>query len=324
MTSNTEWAFPPQLQPKAAEFSFDLERALNSLVLLRAEVPEDAFTASNLGTERIGNGVVIREDGLILTIGYLITEASEIWLTTNQGQVLPGYALASDHASGLGLVQPLGQLRVRPLARGSARSCQVDDAVLVASHGGRAHAVKARVIARREFAGSWEYLLDDAIFTSPAHPQWGGAALIGEEGSLLGIGSLLVQEGIDGKNVQGNMFVPIDLIEPILGDLLTQGRASGPVRPWLGLYATEVSGQLVVAATAHGGPAHKASVKPGDVLLEVAGEKVAGLADLFRKTWRLGAAGAKVPLTVARSGAVTEISVHSGDRQDFLKKPHLH
>jgi S1-C subfamily serine protease len=324
MTQKTEWAFPPPLQPKPEEFSFDLEHALNSLVLLRAEVPEDAFTAPNLGTERIGSGVVIREDGLILTIGYLVTEASEIWLTTNQGVVMPGYALASDHSSGFGLVQALGPLKAPVLERGSAKDLRVDDRVLVASQGGHAHAVKARVIARREFAGSWEYLLDDAIFTTPAHPQWGGAALIGEDGRLLGIGSLLVQETMEGKEVQGNMLVPIDLVEPILEDMLKYGRAGGPVRPWLGLYATEVSGHTVVAATANGGPAQKAAIKAGDVVLEVAGEKVGGLADLFRKMWSLGPAGARIPLTVARKGAVTQVSVHSGDRYDFLKKPHLH
>jgi len=324
MPQKTEWAFPAQLQPRPEEFSFDLEQALNSLVLLRAEIPEDAFTAPNLGTERIGNGVVIRDDGIILTIGYLITEASEIWLTTNRGEVLPGYALAADQQSGFGLVQALGRLKAPVLERGSAKSCQVDDPVLVAGHGGRSHTVKAKVIERREFAGSWEYVLDEAIFTSPAHPQWGGAALIGEDGKLIGIGSLLVQEAVRGKAVQGNMIVPIDLLEPVLDDLLTLGRARGPARPWLGIYVTESSGRLTIAGMAEGGPAQTALVKAGDVVLEVAGEKVSDLAQLFRAIWRLGTAGSEIPLTLERKGALTRVSVRSGDRQDFLKKPHLH
>lgn len=324
MPQKTEWAFPAHLQPKSEEFGFDLDHALNSMMLLRAEVPEDAFTAQNLGTDRVGNGIVIREDGIILTIGYLITEASAIWLTTGQGEVIQGYALASDHASGFGLVQALGRIKVPALERGSAQACRVEDKVLVAGHGGRTHAVKAAVIARREFAGAWEYVLDDAIFTAPAHPQWGGSALIGADGRLLGVGSLLVQELIAGNTVQGNMFVPIDLIEPILEDLLTLGRAKGPGRPWLGLYATEVSGRLVVAGMASGGPAHKAALKTGDVLLEVAGEKVSGLAGLFRRVWRLGESGTEIPIKISRQGKVSEVRVHSGDRHDFLKKPHLH
>ncbi len=321
MPKTTQWAFPSQLQPRDWP---GLEAALESMVLLRAEVPEDAFTASNLGTERVGNGVVIRDDGVVLTIGYLITEASAIWLTTGQGEVVPGYALASDQVTGFGLVQALGKLKAPVLACGTARGLKVDDPVVVASHGGRAHSVAAKVIGRREFAGSWEYVLDEALFTSPAHPQWGGAAMIGQDGRLAGVGSLLVQETVNDKVVQGNMIVPIDLLEPILEDLLKIGRSGGPVRPWLGFYVTEVSGQLVVAGMAEGGPAQKASMKTGDVVLEVAGRKVSGLAELFRDIWQLGTAGVEVPITVARSGVVVPLRVTSGDRQSFLKKPHLH
>ncbi len=324
MPETSEWAFPANLQPRPGEFRFDLERALNAMVLLRAEIPEDGYTAPNLGTERVGNGVVIRDDGIVLTIGYLITEASAIWLTTTQGEVMPGHALAYDQASGFGVVQALGRLKAPALRRGSSASCDTGDRVLVAGHGGRAHSLKARIIDKREFAGSWEYVLDEAIFTAPAHPQWGGTAMIGEDGALLGIGSLLVQENASDKVVQGNMIVPIDLLEPILDDLLNLGRASGLVRPWLGMYTSEMSGRLVVAGLSNGGPAQKASMKVGDVVLEVAGVKVTGLADLFRKVWKLGPAGTEIPLTVARRGATSQVRIRSGDRSDFLKKPHLH
>jgi S1-C subfamily serine protease len=213
------------------------------------------------------------------------------------------------------------------LKRGSSSECSVGDEVLVAGHGGRAHSLKTKVIGKREFAGSWEYLLDEAIFTSPAHPQWGGSALVGASGNLLGVGSLLVQEGTESgtdTQVQGNMMVPIDLVEPILEDLLTVGRPRGPVHPWLGLYANEVSGRLLVAGHAKGGPAQRAGVQVGDVVLEVAGEKVATLAELFRKVWQLGSAGTEVPLTLGRRGSVLQVKVRSGDRNDFLKKPHVH
>jgi S1-C subfamily serine protease len=324
MKNPESWAFPAELQPKPAEVSFDLPAALDSLVLLRAEIPEDAFTANILGTERIGNGVVIRDDGLVLTIGYLITEASTIWLHTNRGTVVGGYPLAYDQVTGFGLVQPLGRLGVPALPRGTAALCGVGDDVIIAGHGGRAHALQANLIAKREFAGYWEYLLDEALFTSPAHPHWSGAALIGDSGELLGIASLLVDEYLDGRAVQANMIVPIDLLEPILDDLLTRGRASRAARPWLGLYASEVEGHLAVLGLAPEGPAERAGVRAGDLLLEVAGQRVTGLAELFRKIWRLGAAGVDVPLTVAREGAVSRIRVSSADRHDLLKKPRLH
>jgi S1-C subfamily serine protease len=318
------WAFPPEMQPSAEQTRFDLERALDAIVLLRAEVPEDAFTAGILGTERIGNGVVIREDGLVLTIGYLITEATTIWLNTNSGDAVPAHPLAYDQPTGFGLVQPLGKLAARPLARGSAASCRVGDEVVVAGHGGRKHALKAKLIAKREFAGYWEYVLDEALFTAPAHPHWSGAALISGEGRLLGIGSLLVQEEMGGRNVQGNMMVPIDLLEPILEDLLKSGRAKRAARPWLGLYATEVKGHVVISGLAGGGPAERAGVQVGDLVIEVAGARVGGLADLFRKIWSVGNAGAEVPMTLVREGSVSRVSVASTDRQALLKKPSLH
>jgi S1-C subfamily serine protease len=199
LAESTHWAFPANLQPRSEGLRFDLASALRSVVMLRAEIPEDAFTASILGTERFGNGVVIRDDGLMLTIGYLITEAESIWLTTNDGTVIPGHPLAYDFASGLGLVLPLGQLGVPALPRGSAASIETGDDAIVIGHGGRPHALEAQVFAKREFAGFWEYVLDEALFTTPPHPEWSGAALVGMDGRLLGIGSLFVQEAVDDK-----------------------------------------------------------------------------------------------------------------------------
>src|SRR5687767_5852926 len=323
MAEQKNWAFPAEMRPRPEERRFDLERALDAVVLLRAEIPEDAFTASILGTERIGNGVVIGES-LVLTIGYLITEASVIWLTTNKGVVAGGMVLAYDQATGFGLVQPLGRLGVRAIERGSAGSIRVGENVVVAGHGGRAHALKATVFAKREFAGYWEYVLDEALFTAPAHPQWGGSALIGADGKLAAIGSLLVQEKIDAGTIQGNMLVPIDLLAPILDDMVKTGRVQRPSRPWLGLYTTEAGARLVVAGLAPGGPAERAGARVGDAVIEVAGAKPKSLADLWRKIWDLGPSGAIVPLKLSRNGKVTEVRITSADRADFLKKPHLH
>ena len=324
MAESGNWAFPASLQPSADEAKFDLASVLDSVVLLRAKIPEDAFTASILGTERAGNGVVIRDDGLVLTIGYLITEAESIWLTTNRGAVVQGHALAYDQSTGFGLVLPLGSLGVRPLERGSPATVDTGDEVIVIGHGGRAHSLKAKIVAKREFAGYWEYVLDEALFTSPAHPQWGGAALVGEDGRLLGIGSLLVQESVGGKTVDGNRFVPTDLLAPILDELLTLGRAARPPRAWLGIYATEMDGDLVIGGLAPGGPAERAGVKLGDLVLEVGGERVAGLAAMFRRIWSAGPAGSEVTLTLSRRGASSKIQIRSADRNDLLKKPRLH
>lgn len=323
MSEPEQWAFPEELQPRQSELGFDLDAALGAVVMLRSEIPEDAFTAQILGTERAGSGVVIGE-GLVLTIGYLVTEASTIWLGTGSGQVIGGHALAYDQPSGFGLVQALGRLDAPPLARGTSASCRVGDSVVVAGHGGRAHALEARVFARREFAGYWEYVLDDALFTTPPHPLWGGAAVIGADGRLVGVGSLFVEEMVGERKVEGNMAVPVELLEPILDDLVTTGRTRRAPRPWLGLYATELDRRLVVAGLAPGGPAAGAGLRVGDTLAEVAGEPIQGLAGLFRKVWSLGAAGVEVPLTVARNGKRVEVRIASIDRTDLLRKPQLH
>jgi len=324
MAKEADWAFPAEMRPQPEDWRFDLDTALDSVVLLRSEIPEDAFTAPLLGTDRIGNGVVIRDDGLVLTIGYLITEASTIWLTTNKGVVQGGFPVAYDQGSGFGLVQPLGKLGVDAISRGSASTCRVGENVVVASHGGREHSLKATVFAKREFAGYWEYVLDEAIFTAPAHPQWGGSALIGSSGDLLALGSLLVQEKVDAGTLQGNMMVPVELLDPILDDLLRIGRVNRPPRPWLGMYTTEAGSRLVVAGIAPGGPADRAGIKVGDMVLEIAGEKPSGLADLWRKLWRLGPAGCEVPLKMLRKSRVSDQRLQSADRNAFLKKPHLH
>lgn len=324
MAEQQQWAFPESMQPKADETQFDLARALDAMVLVRAEIPEDGYTAGNLGTERGGYGTVIREDGLVLTIGYLINEASRIWLTTNRGTLVAGYPLAYDQATGFGLIQPLGKLDAAHLPRGLASDVKVGDTTFVIGHGGLAHALKTRVIGKREFAGYWEYVLDEALFTAPAHPQWGGAALLDAQGKLVGTGSLLVQEVVNGEAIHVNMFVPIDLLDPILDAMLSTGRSPHPARPWLGMSTQDPEGKLVVSRLSAGGPAQRAGVQVGDMVLGVAEQRVHGLAELFRTVWRLGPAGVDVPLTIVRAGDVLRITVKSADRSDFLKKPNLH
>ena len=324
MSEEQSWAFPESVQPKSGQTQFDLERAYDAVVLVRAEIPEDAYSAATLGTERAGYGAAIRDDGLVLTIGYLINEASQIWLTTNRGALVAGYPLAYDQATGFGLIQPLGKLAVPHLPRGLASDVKVGDSAYVIGHGGGAHSLKTRVIAKHEFAGYWEYVLDEAIFTAPAHPQWGGAALLDAQGNLVGTGSLLVQQEIKGEPYPVNMFVPVDLLNPILDAMLKTGRSPHPPRPWLGMSTHDPGGKLVVARLSPDGPASRAGVRVGDVVLDVDGSTVQGLVEFFRAVWRLGTAGVEVPLTLSRAGNVLQITVKSADRNDFLRKPQLH
>ncbi len=323
MARASDFHVPRSVQPKPQDFAFDLDAALASIVGLRSIVPADAFTAGILGTERAGNGVLIREDGLVLTIGYLIAEAETVWLTLADGRIMPGHALAYDQETGFGLVQILARVDIPALPIGESKQADVDSAVVIGGAGGRAHSVAGRIVARQEFAGYWEYVLDDAIFTAPAHPFWGGAALIGTNGRLIGLGSLqLEQTGREKEPL--NLHVPIDLLKPILDELAMFGRPNRPPRPWLGVYATEADGKLIVIGVAEGGPADRAEIRSGDVLLGVAGAQLGDLASFFRKVWSLGQAGVDVPLTIWREGDVFDVHVSSGDRAAYLKKPKLH
>ncbi len=316
---------PPVARPDPAELEFDLTAALSAVVSIRTEVPADAFTAQALGTERRGNGVVIGADGLILTIGYLITEAERVWLTSSQGTVAPGHVMAYDQATGFGLIQPLGRLATRALALGASDAVEPGDSVVVAGGRGPRDALSSRVVAKRPFAGYWEYFLETALFTAPAHPHWGGAACIGPGGDLIGIGSLLVQEvAREGQALVGNMIVPTDLLPPILDDLLRLGHVDRPPRPWLGLFASDASDGVVVTGLAQAGPAARAGVVEGDQVTALDGEEVEDLGDLWRKLWAAGEAGVSVKLTVVRDGRSLDRLCQTADRASFLKRPMLH
>jgi S1-C subfamily serine protease len=319
-----EWEIPANLQPDPDDYKFDLERTLRSVVGVRVNVPSDAFTAGTLGTERTGNGVVIREDGLVLTIGYLITEADTVWLVTADGRAVPGHALAYDQTTGFGLVQALGRLDLPAMEFGDMAALKVGSQAIVAAGGGRHRAIETKVVGRQEFAGYWEYVLDDAIFTAPAHPFWSGAALIGTDGKLYGTGSLILQQGDGKRRMDMNMIVPVGCLRPILSDLLTMGRVNQPPRPWLGMYVMESEGGLVVGGLADGGPADKAGVKAGDRIIGVADEDVTELAALWRKVWSLGNAGATVRLRLNRDDEHVAVRVTSADRTSFLRAPRLH
>lgn len=326
-----DWTIPAELRPSQADYAFDVAERLASVVSLKSRVPADAFSARTLGTEREGSGVVIRDTGLVLTIGYLIGEADSIWLTTSTGRVVPGHALAYDFETGFGLVQALGRLEAPaiPLGGPTLPEAGANTILAAAPHAGRniaeGGALACSVVAREPFAGYWEYLLEEALFTAPAHPSWGGAALIGEDGALIGVGSLVLQHrDAKGRRLDLNMAVPIGLLHPILDDLTSYGRVNKPPRPWLGLYCADQEEGIIVASVAAKGPADKAGIKPGDRILGVDGGEAADLASLWRSLWSRGAAGVKVEVEAERDGRRFSVPVASADRSKFLKAPRLH
>ena len=299
-----------------------VEELLTGVVQVTATVPADAQTAASLGREREGSGVVIDQAGLVVTIGYLVLEADEVTLTDSEGRAVPAQIVGYDYETGFGLLRALAPLKAKPLAFGNAAAVKERDPVVIASFGGMGGL--AVVIARRTFAGPWEYLLDDAIFTAPPHPAWSGAALLDRDGKLVGIGSLILADATGNGQVPGNMFVPIDRLTPILGDLLAAGRAAGPAHPWLGLNTEALEGRLVVTRVSPGGPASRAGLRHGDLIEGVGGQPVSDLAEFYRKIRALGDAGVEVPLDVQQGGATHEIRVHSIDRRDYLRRDHTY
>ena len=312
-----------RMRPSADGLAFDLDLILASVVVLQAEVPPDAYTAKTLGTERLGNGIVIGPDGLVLTIGYLVTEAEKVTLIANDGRRIPAHVLGYDGATGFGLVHALEPLKLPALPLGDSRRMRREDKIILAGGGGRAHAISGTMLARQPFAGYWEYLLDEALFTAPGHPHWSGAALIGPSGALMGVGSLQMQQQTPGGRPELiNMCVPIELLPPILDDL-SRGRPSQPPRPWLGVFCHDAEDGVMVMDVSDDGPAARAELRRGDLILAVGDIEVGDLADFYTTLWSLGPAGVIAPLRLKRERDVFDLQVRTGDRGAKLRKRRL-
>lgn len=297
-----------------------LNELVAAVVRIKTFINPDGRSVENLGRQREGSGIVIDQSGLVLTIGYLMVEAQSAEVITNDRRAVAATVVGYDHETGFGLLRAIEPLKVKPLAFGASADVKEQDPELVASFGGAGMVRPVHVVSRREFAGSWEYLVEDAIFTSPPHPAWSGAALINREGKLVGVGSLIVADaGGAGQSVAGNMFVPIDGLLPILGDLLANGRAAGPGKPWLGVHAQEAHGRLFIRRVAPGGPAQKAGLKRGDIIVGVGGAPARTLVEFYRRLWATGPAGVTVPLDVLQDGEPRRIDVPSANRLDQLK-----
>ncbi len=294
---------------------------LSAVVRVQTEINPSARTAGTLGAERDGHGVVIDSSGLVLTIGYLILESSSVLVTGPDGVALPASVVAYDSETGFGLVRTQQPVPVRPMRLGDSAQLNEGAGVIVAGFGGRGNTIRATVVARREFAGYWEYLLPNAIFTQPPFRVFGGAALINQDGRLVGIGSLVVGDAKQGNALSpGNMFIPINALKPILGALIEGGRSERPARPWIGVYTEEIRQRVFVTRLASDGPGVAAGVETGDIIVSIGGKPVTGMTDFYRKLWALGAPGVEVPLTVLRqTGGLETLTLRSRDRYDWYR-----
>jgi S1-C subfamily serine protease len=308
------------LRPIAQLFDFDLDRRLSSVLVLESRISEQAASAKTLGTYRPGNGIVIGAEGLILTIGYLITEADEVIVTTGDGRRIAAHVLGTDQATGFGLVHALEPLGLPAMPIGDSRKLRTETAVISAGGGGRAHALCGQPLARAPFAGYWEYYLEEALFVGPAHPHWSGAALIGPGGDLVGVGSLRMEQLEENGDISPmNMFVPAELLPPILDDL-ARGRPARSPRPWLGVISRELSSHVVIQDVTPGGPAARAELRRGDIVLALAGERVTDLGGFYQQLWALGPPGVVVPLRIQRESDVFTVEVRSADRLAMQRK----
>ncbi len=306
-----------QASPEASLEMQRIETALKSVVKVTTKSVPNARSNATLGEERTGNGVLIEND-LVLTIGYLVLEADDVEVTDFSGRKSPATVAGYDHATGFGLVRLTLPSKAQPVSLGQSRAIGIKEPVLSVPFGGIDEAQPGFVVGKRTFTGSWEYQIDDALYITPAIRNWGGAGLFSKDGALIGIGSLFVRDS-DGEGAPGNMFVPTDLLKPILQELKTDGRAKGSARPWLGVSTEERTRGLVVSRVSPDGPAETAGLERGDMIVAVSGTPVATQASFYEALWARGAAGVSISLSINRNGEEMRIRVKSIDRLDFLK-----
>jgi S1-C subfamily serine protease len=298
--------------PATVHAEQEAEKSLDAVVEIRISVPENARTAQRFGTNRVASGVVIDKAGHVLTIGFQTIEAETVEIVGKDHKTVTATVVAHDRNTGFGLLRATSPLPVTPMPFGSSSEVKQGDPVLAVSYGSADAVQGVVVVARKEFAGPWEYLLENAIFTAPPIDRFSGAALIDRDGHLVGIGYLFSPLTIAGIGVMPtNMFVPIDILKPILSDLKLSGSSKLPPRPWLGVRTEELYGHLIVERVRSGSPSEKAGIKTGDIIIAVDKQEVEGMADFYRKVWALGKAGVDVPLRILQGIQIRDIVVHS-------------
>ena len=299
-----------------------LTRANAAVVGVEVTAVDDARSIATLGLNRRGSGVLIGDDGLVLTIGYLILEADRVDLVVG-GKRVPARVVAYDLATGFGMVRALAPLGLQPVPLGASAAISGDEPLLVASGGDSGGFSLARLVSRRAFSGYWEYHIDGALVTAPARTDHSGAGLFNAAGELIGIGSLIVSDagGRDSPAQRGNMFVPVDLLKPILSELMARGASPGSTRAWLGLNCVEYAGQVRVLRLSNDSPAEDAGVLPGDAIVAVDGTAVADLASLYKTLWKGERADREVVLEIRRGATTLRLQVQAVDRMRTLMRP---
>ncbi len=300
-----------------------LTRAQAAVIGIEVMAVEDARSVATLGRVRRGSGVVIGADGLVLTIGYLILEADHVDLVIDGGRRVPARVVAEDIASGFGLLQALAPLPLAPVPLGTSSSVHRDEALMIASGGGDGDLSVARLVSRRPFSGYWEYYIEGALFTAPARTDHGGAGLFNGSGELVGIGSLVVSDaaGAGAPALRGNMFVPVDLLKPILTDLRAHGASRDSTRAWLGLNCVETEGHVRVVRLTPESPAEDAGLQPGDLILAVDGVAVGDLASFYKTLWRDRHAERDVSLEIRRGQETMHLKARAIDRTTTFSRP---
>jgi len=285
---------------------------------LHALVPETAMTSELLGTERNSHAVQISQDGLLLTVGYSVMEASEIWLTNRKGQTTEAILLAQDYDSGLALLRPLSPIGLLTLETATTDKLHEGQELSVLASNEK-ELIPVDLFAVEEFAGRWEYVLDRGLFTFPLYERWSGAALLDSAGKLVGLGSLaLGMRNPEGEVEPGNLFIPVELVMPHIEHLRDHGQKPGTLRPWLGTLVEEHDSELYVVGLYHGAPAARAGIKPGEIILSVARQPVTSMAGFFRSIWHYGPAGTAIPLTLSDGNKTREVVLDTTDRNSFF------
>jgi S1-C subfamily serine protease len=290
----------------------------DALMSLHSKIPDTAMTAELLGTERTAHAVQVTAGGLLLTVGYSVMEADEVWVTNRKGQTAEAIVLAQDYDSGIALLKPTVALGMHHLETVSLDTLEVGATLGVLGVGDK-EPQPVTLHSLDEFAGRWEYLLDRACYTLPLYERWSGAALLDAEGKLCGLGSLAMGIRTANKEVApGNLFIPVDLVMPHLEYMQLHGQKPGKLRPWLGTLIEEHESEIYVVGLYHGAPAARAGLRPGDIILSVDRQPVSTMADFFRTIWRYGPAGAAIPMTVSDGKDTRDVLLDTIDRTSFF------
>ena len=297
-----------------------VRRFYESIVSVSSIVPPEARTAASLGVEREGNGVAIDEKH-ILTIGYIVIESETIEIGLSDGQKLPAKLVGYDPTSGFGVIKSVVPLKMAPLQLGNSDNINSEQDLLILPSPNRGAGSIVRSVSRRPFTGWWEYFVDSPIYTTPPNGLWAGAPILNGNGEILGIGSLFVSEAVPGIPSPGNMSVPINLLKPILGDLISSGRRKNKIQPFLGISSDDSNDQIIVTRVNKGGPAFQAGIKPQDIIVTINGSQISDLKSFYEKVWESGEAGVTIELSVLRSGSLMNFKIKTVDRLDYFLKP---